>query len=129
VAWEARFRVFLLLGSSVRPLRGPAAGRVIFFGPGLIAGDGAWGLRFRSQKTEFRGQKPEKGKGTVAKAASWDHDPSTDICPLTPGPHVPRLRCRDEISTDDQRLTTNDRSYMERSESREVFKPPSFLAF
>jgi len=44
-------------------------------------------MGFRSQNSGDRSQK--KGKDTVAKATSWDHDPSTEICPLTPDPHAP----------------------------------------
>jgi len=45
-------------------------------------------MGFRNQISADRRQ--EKGKNTVVKATPWDHDPSTDICPLPPDPHAPR---------------------------------------
>ena len=83
------------------------------WGPTTEKGDVRWsgaivGGGHGLQEPEFRGQKPEKGKDTVAKATSWEHHPSTDICPLTPDPYAPRDRCRDGLSTDDRRPTTND---------------------
>jgi len=45
------------------------------------------GPGFRNQNSGDRSQK--MGKDTVAKATSWDHDLSTDICPLTVGPYAP----------------------------------------